>query len=286
MSTLSFTRTGTPCSGPRPRPSAASRSRVAAWPSASGCRVHTALVWTSTVSIRSRSCSTCSTDEGVVGAGGGGTRRSCPLMSGDLTVRREPWAPYSRAMSETPITESGLPFEPLYGPEALEGFDPEAKLGEPGEYPFTRGVYPSMYTGRPWTMRQYAGFGTAKESNRRYKQLVASRHRRPLRRLRPADPDGLRLRRPDRARRGRQGRRRDRLDRGHADPVRRDPARRGLHLDDDQRPGGAAAADVPARRRGERRRPATRSPARSRTTCSRSTSPAAPTSTRRRTRCG
>jgi methylmalonyl-CoA mutase N-terminal domain/subunit len=71
-------------------------------------------------------------------------------------------------------TESGLPFEPLYGPEALEGFDPEAQLGKPGEYPFTRGVYPSMYTGRPWTMRQYAGFGTAKESNERYKQLVAN----------------------------------------------------------------------------------------------------------------
>ncbi|HSE09800.1 MAG TPA: methylmalonyl-CoA mutase family protein [Nocardioidaceae bacterium] len=70
-------------------------------------------------------------------------------------------------------TESGLPFEPLYGPEALEGFDPAAQLGNPGEFPFTRGVYPTMYTGRPWTMRQYAGFGTAKESNERYKQLVA-----------------------------------------------------------------------------------------------------------------
>ena len=77
-------------------------------------------------------------------------------------------------MSELPTTESGLPFEPLYGPEALEGFDPDTQLGKPGEYPFTRGVYPSMYTGRPWTMRQYAGFGTAKESNERYKQLVAN----------------------------------------------------------------------------------------------------------------
>ena len=77
-------------------------------------------------------------------------------------------------MSETGVTESGLPFEPLYGPEALEGFDPEVKLGRPGEFPFTRGVYPSMYTGRPWTMRQYAGFGTAKESNERYRQLVAN----------------------------------------------------------------------------------------------------------------
>jgi methylmalonyl-CoA mutase N-terminal domain/subunit len=71
-------------------------------------------------------------------------------------------------------TESGLPIEPVYGPEALTGFDPADRLGRPGEYPFTRGVYPSMYTGRPWTMRQYAGFGTAKESNERYHQLVAA----------------------------------------------------------------------------------------------------------------
>jgi methylmalonyl-CoA mutase N-terminal domain/subunit len=70
-------------------------------------------------------------------------------------------------------TESGLPFRPVYGPDALEGFDPAVQLGDPGEFPFTRGVYPTMYTGRPWTMRQYAGFGTAKESNERYKQLVA-----------------------------------------------------------------------------------------------------------------
>jgi methylmalonyl-CoA mutase N-terminal domain/subunit len=69
-------------------------------------------------------------------------------------------------------TESGLPFHTVYGPDALEGFDPETQLGTPGRFPFTRGVYPNMYTGRPWTMRQYAGFGTAKESNERYHQLV------------------------------------------------------------------------------------------------------------------
>ena len=69
-------------------------------------------------------------------------------------------------------SESDLPIEPVYDASALAGFDPEAKLGAPGSYPFTRGVYPSMYTGRPWTMRQYAGFGTAKESNQRYHQLV------------------------------------------------------------------------------------------------------------------
>src|ERR671929_2212887 len=69
-------------------------------------------------------------------------------------------------------SESGLPIEPVYGPDALEGWDPAEKLGEPGSYPFTRGVYPTMYTQRPWTMRQYAGFGTAKESNERYHQLI------------------------------------------------------------------------------------------------------------------
>ncbi|MFH8382733.1 methylmalonyl-CoA mutase [Kitasatospora sp. NPDC018058] len=70
-------------------------------------------------------------------------------------------------------TESGLPIKPLYGPDALAGWDPDTRLGRPGEYPYTRGVHPTMYTGRPWTMRQYAGFGTAVESNARYRQLIA-----------------------------------------------------------------------------------------------------------------
>ncbi|MFI0230253.1 methylmalonyl-CoA mutase [Streptomyces sp. NPDC017086] len=70
-------------------------------------------------------------------------------------------------------SESGLPIEPVYGPADLTGWDPERKLGAPGAYPFTRGVHPTMYTGRPWTMRQYAGFGTAAESNARYRQLIA-----------------------------------------------------------------------------------------------------------------
>ena len=69
-------------------------------------------------------------------------------------------------------SESGLPIEPVYGPETLKGWDPEVALGAPGSFPFTRGVYPDMYTGRPWTMRQYAGFGTAQESNERYQRLV------------------------------------------------------------------------------------------------------------------
>ncbi len=71
-------------------------------------------------------------------------------------------------------SESGQPIEPVYGPDTLAGWEPREKLGEPGGYPFTRGVYPTMYTGRPWTMRQYAGFGTAAESNARYQQLIAN----------------------------------------------------------------------------------------------------------------
>jgi methylmalonyl-CoA mutase, N-terminal domain len=72
------------------------------------------------------------------------------------------------------MSESGEPIEPVYGPQSLRGFDPQSQLGEPGKYPFTRGVYPGMYTRRPWTMRQYAGFSTAAESNRRYHQLIAA----------------------------------------------------------------------------------------------------------------
>src|SRR6478735_7175184 len=75
-------------------------------------------------------------------------------------------------MSER-LSESGEPIRPIYGAGDLDpGLD--ERLGNPGEYPFTRGVYPNMYVGKPWTMRQYAGFGTAKESNERYRQLVAA----------------------------------------------------------------------------------------------------------------
>ena len=77
-------------------------------------------------------------------------------------------------MAEPPFSrsESDLPIAPVYDQLALDGFDAPERLGAPGRFPFTRGVYPSMYTGRPWTMRQYAGFGNAKESNERYLQLV------------------------------------------------------------------------------------------------------------------
>src|SRR5260370_16904177 len=69
-------------------------------------------------------------------------------------------------------SESELAIEPVYGPESLRCFDAARSLGEPGSYPFTRGIHPAMYTGRPWTMRQYAGFATATEANKRYNQLT------------------------------------------------------------------------------------------------------------------
>ncbi len=69
-------------------------------------------------------------------------------------------------------TISWTPLDTLYTPEDLEDFDYARDLGFPGEYPYTRGVRPSMYRGRLWTMRQYAGFGTAQESNQRYRYLL------------------------------------------------------------------------------------------------------------------
>ena len=62
--------------------------------------------------------------------------------------------------------------KPLYAPADLTGFDPERQLGRAGEYPFTRGIHPTMYRGRLWTMRQFAGFGSAGDTNRRYKFLL------------------------------------------------------------------------------------------------------------------
>jgi methylmalonyl-CoA mutase N-terminal domain/subunit len=70
-------------------------------------------------------------------------------------------------------TPSGIPIERLYTPEHLGDFDYDQQLGYPGRYPFTRGVQPTMYRGRLWTMRQYAGYGNAEQSNRRYKYLLA-----------------------------------------------------------------------------------------------------------------
>jgi methylmalonyl-CoA mutase, N-terminal domain len=76
-------------------------------------------------------------------------------------------------VSEQFSTVSGFPLDAVYGPDHLDDFDPATALGQPGEYPYTRGVYPTMYRGQHWTMRQYAGMATAEESNERYKYLLA-----------------------------------------------------------------------------------------------------------------
>jgi methylmalonyl-CoA mutase N-terminal domain/subunit len=95
---------------------------------------------------------------------------------------QDPRDAYEKALSETLNraperrerfeTTSGIPVERVYTAEALEGHDAREALGYPGTYPFTRGVQPTMYRGRYWTMRQYAGFGTAEETNRRYRYLL------------------------------------------------------------------------------------------------------------------
>ena len=71
-------------------------------------------------------------------------------------------------------TDSGIEIRQVYEPKDLDGFDPAAQLGEPGAFPYTRGVQPTMYRGRLWTMRQYAGFGTAEATNERFKFLLTA----------------------------------------------------------------------------------------------------------------
>src|SRR5262249_15640898 len=73
---------------------------------------------------------------------------------------------------QPPTTVSSVPIEPLYSPESLGGFDPDADLGYPGQYPFTRGVHATMYRSRLWTMRQFAGFGTPRQTNERFRFLL------------------------------------------------------------------------------------------------------------------
>jgi methylmalonyl-CoA mutase N-terminal domain/subunit len=85
---------------------------------------------------------------------------------------------FTKLFGECPVqdadftTVSGEDVEPLYGPEDVEGMDYREELGFPGLYPYTRGVYPTMYRGRFWTMRQFSGFGTARDTNRRYHFLL------------------------------------------------------------------------------------------------------------------
>jgi methylmalonyl-CoA mutase N-terminal domain/subunit len=72
------------------------------------------------------------------------------------------------------LTDSGIEVLPVYGPGDLDGWDPITQLGEPGAFPYTRGIHPTMYRGRLWTMRQYAGFGSAESTNERFKFLLGA----------------------------------------------------------------------------------------------------------------
>ena len=66
-------------------------------------------------------------------------------------------------MSDQARSQSNFPIKPVYSAADLAGFDPATELAEPGKPPFTRGIHPNMYLGKPWTMRQYAGFGDAEQ---------------------------------------------------------------------------------------------------------------------------
>jgi methylmalonyl-CoA mutase N-terminal domain/subunit len=93
----------------------------------------------------------------------------------DKKTARERWEEaYAKSQERSDIefsTMSGVPVKPLYTPEDVEG-DFEEEIGYPGEYPYTRGIHPNMYRGRLWTIRQFAGFGSAKDTNERFKYLL------------------------------------------------------------------------------------------------------------------
>src|SRR5437879_7813131 len=87
----------------------------------------------------------------------------------------ERWERQNAAASlrdQPPTTVSSVPVEALYAPESLNGFDPETDLGYPGQYPFARGIHATMYRSRLWTMRQFAGFGTPRQTNERFRFLL------------------------------------------------------------------------------------------------------------------
>jgi methylmalonyl-CoA mutase N-terminal domain/subunit len=91
------------------------------------------------------------------------------------TAARDRWekeAAAAPAREQPPTTVSSVPIDPLYAPDNLPDFDPDADLGYPGQYPFARGVHATMYRSRLWTMRQFAGFGSARQTNERFKFLL------------------------------------------------------------------------------------------------------------------
>jgi methylmalonyl-CoA mutase, N-terminal domain len=94
----------------------------------------------------------------------------------DIAPRSTPTSPSTRSTPTSPSTRStlgGLPLDPVYGPTGAAADDPAlARIGRPGEFPFTRGLYSTGYRGRPWTIRQFAGFGNAAQTNERYRMIL------------------------------------------------------------------------------------------------------------------
>src|ERR671913_1226371 len=96
-------------------------------------------------------------------------------MDGRKRWEQETYAPFVRKSPERKVryeSLSGIPIQPLYTSEDRAGRDDTTEIGFPGEYPYTRGVYPSMYRGRLWTMRMFAGFGRPEDTNLRFKYLL------------------------------------------------------------------------------------------------------------------
>src|SRR2546427_11815023 len=97
------------------------------------------------------------------------------MATGKERWREESYEPSVEKAPERSVgfeSLSGLPIQPLYTPEDLAGWRYEDKLGYPGEFPYTRGPYPSMYRGKLWTMRMFAGFGRPADTNARFKYLL------------------------------------------------------------------------------------------------------------------
>ena len=138
--------------------------------------------------------------------------------------------------------------------EDVSHIDPDADIGLPGSFPFTRGVQPTMYRGRPWTMRQYAGFRHGRRIERAVSLPARAGGEGAERRLRSADTDRLRLGSSACRRRSGPRRRGHRLDRRHDRALRRHSARVGVHVDDDQLDGHHPARTLRGRRQAARRR--------------------------------
>ena len=154
-----------------------------------------------------------------------------------------------RTLSDEPVRELYTAAD--LAPGAGAG-GPEDPIGLPGEYPFTRGIHPTMYRGQLWTMRQFAGFGTSEETNERFHYLLehgqtglSTAFDMPS--LMGHDSDHAAL-----ARRGRTRGRSHRHARRHADALLRHRPRRGVRVDDDQRPGRHHARVLRRRRRVRR----------------------------------